>query len=72
MTLDLSLFTPEVLATLELKNGKIRPTSDTRVLLNSNDNVISCTNCPFYRRIDRCIVYDHQELLAKHFPELLI
>lgn len=26
MTLDLSLFTPEVLATLELKNGKIRPT----------------------------------------------
>lgn len=72
MTLDLSLFTPEVLATLELKNGKIRPTSDTCVLLNSNDNVSSCTNCPFYRHAYKCIAYDHQELLAKHFPELLI
>lgn len=73
MILDFSLFTPEVLATLELlKNGKIRPTHDTCSLLNSNDNVISCTNCPFYHHIDRCIVYDHQESLAKHFPELFI
>ena len=72
MTLDLSLFTPEVLATLESKNGKIRPTSDTCSLLNPNANVSSCTDCPFYRHIDKCIVYDHHELLAKHFPELLI
>ena len=72
MTLDLSLFTPEVLATLKLKNGKIEPTYDTCSLLNSNDDVDSCINCPFYRHIDKCVVYEHQKLLAKHFPELLL
>ena len=73
MTLDINLFTPEVLATLEFRNNKINATNDTCVLLNyNNNNINSCTNCPFYCHPDECIIYVHQKLLAKHFPELLL
>ena len=72
MISDLDLFTPEVLATLKLIEGKISATYDTCLLLDSNEDISDCINCTFYRPPDECIVDDNQELLAKHFPELLI
>ena len=72
MTLDLSLFTPEVLATFACEDSNIVVTYDVCELFEQKGKS-HCAACPLYDTdTGRCVDAYNQDFLVKHFPELLI
>ena len=72
MTPDLSVFTPEVLATFTYEDSKIVVTYDACELFEQK-GISSCAACPLYDTdTEHCVDAYNQDFLVKHFPELLI
>ena len=72
MTPDLSVFTPEVLATFIYEDSKIVVTYGACELFERK-GINSCAACPLYDTdTGHCVDIHNQDFLVKHFPELLI
>ena len=72
MTPDLSVFTPEVLATFTYEDSKIVVTYSACELFERK-GINSCAACPIYDTdTGHCVDAHNQDFLVKYFPELLI